>query len=272
MNFVQFAQANDVLIQNLNDDGRIHRCGTVNHPKSKNGAYKFTGDFGWCQSWDVAESPAIWFSENTTADRRETIKRDLRTEMQAEQAKRAKAANNAATIVQQCRVDRHMYLDKKGFPNEVGLIDFDGKLVVPMRDAKNYQRINSVQFVDRFGEKKFMPGGQAKGSIYKIGSGVKQWLCEGLATGLSIRAALKTMYRDDTVVVCFSAANLAHSAGLLTGPRYIVADNDTSGTGERFAKAANLPYIMPPEAGQDANDFYVKAGAFALSGLLRKIA
>lgn len=271
MNFVQFAQANDVLIRTLDDDGRIHRCGTANHPKSRSGAYKFSGDWGWCQAWDVSEEPAIWFSENTTVERRETIKRDLRADMLAEQKRREAAANDAAEIVKQCRVGNHLYLDKKGFADVAGLIDFDGRLVIPMRDVNDYKRINSLQFINREGEKKFMTGGKAKGSIHKIGSGVELWLCEGFATGLSVRAALKSLYRDATVVVCFSASNVAYVASQLQGKRYIVADNDSSKTGEKFAAQTGLPFIMPPDLDTDANDYHQSAGVFALARLLRSV-
>lgn len=270
MNFVQFAQANEVLIKHLQDDGKIHRCPTVSHPKSYNGAYKYCGDWGFVQAWDVSDTPAIWFGEKTTPERRERIKVDMRNEMKAEQKKRAEAAILASEIIQKAETKPHPYLDRKGFKTDVGLVDFDGRLVVPMRDCQDYSRINSVQFIDSDGNKKFLTGGKAKGSIYRIGSGVETWLCEGLATGLSIRSALKLIGRAASVVVCFSAGNLAHVAGVLKGRRYIVADNDASGTGQRCAEQTKLPYVMPPVVGQDANDFHLSSGAFALARLLQK--
>lgn len=272
MNFIQFAQANEVVIKRLIDDGRIHRCPTVSHPKSYNGAYKFCGDWGFVQAWDVSDTPAFWFGEKTTPERRERIKRDMRAEMVAEQEKRRQASILASEIIQKATPGNHPYFDRKGFKDEIGLIDFDGRLVVPMRDCTNYTKINSVQFIDSEGDKKFLTGGKAKGSIYRIGSGSESWLCEGLATGLSVRAALKLIGRAASVVVCFSAGNLAHVASVLGGKRYVVADHDKSGTGQRCAEETKLPYVMPPVVGQDANDYHLAEGPFALARLLKSIA
>src|SRR3546814_4381777 len=60
------------------------------------------------------------------------------------------------------------------------------------------------------------------------------------ATALSIQAALKRLYRRASVVVCFSASNLAHVAKSLGGR--VVADHDESGTGERAARETGLQW------------------------------
>src|SRR3546814_11232678 len=87
----------------------------------------------------------------------------------------------------------------------------ESKLVIPMWNFEAYGKIlNSAQKIEADGKKKFLFGGKAKGSIYRIGSGPELWHCEGYATALSIQAALKRLYRRASVVVCFSASNLAH--------------------------------------------------------------
>ena len=96
-----------------------------------------------------------------------------------------------------------------------------------------------------------------------MGSGQTRWLVEGFATGLSVRAALRSMYLDDAVIVCFSAGNLAKISGT-----YVVADNDSSGTGQNAAQKTGLPWWMPPSTG-DANDFHQERGLAALSQILR---
>src|SRR3546814_11157496 len=78
------------------------------------------------------------------------------------------------------------------------------------------------------------------------------------ATALSIQAALKRLYRRASVVVCFSASNLAHVAKSLGGR--VVADHDESGTGERAARETGLPWCMPPDVGTDANDMQQARG------------
>lgn len=271
MNFVQFAHANEVLIKSLVNDGQIHRCPTIQHPHKHNGAYKYCGDWGFVQAWDASDSPAVWFGEDTTPERRERIQRDMRQEMQQEQEKRHQASILAADIIKKADLRTHPYLERKGFKAEVGLVDFDGRLVVPMRDCNDYRRINSVQFIDDEGNKKFLTGGKAKGSIYKIGSEPDLWLCEGLATGLSIRSALKLIGWAASVVVCFSAGNLKHMADVLKGKRYVFADNDASGTGQRAAEASELPWCMSQTVGHDANDDHLRSGILTVAQMLMEV-
>src|SRR5690606_30218204 len=211
-------------------------------------------EYGWKGEPDFTPTPRP-IQRDTTAER-------------AEAMRRAKAAQEAVHIVKECRQDRHPYLDSKGFKDETGLIDFDGRLVIPMRNVNDYQRIQSVQFIDKHGEKKFLPGGAAKNAVFFIGSGKENWLCEGFATGLSIQAALKMLSRNARVVVCFSAANTRSVAAELPEPKYIVADHDKNRVGEQYASQAGCPFVMPPEVGQDANDYHTKAGTLPLAMLL----
>lgn len=267
MNFGDFAYLHGLLIDNLYVDGRVHRCQTKDKPRSRNGAYKYSGDWGWVQNWREHAEPIIWRAEGVPI---EVVKRDIAKTRREDAECRQRAAMQAREIVQRCRFDKHPYLDRKGFPDEQGLVDYDGRLVIPMRDVSAYGRVNSVQWITAEGEKKFLPGGTAKGSVFIIGTGPEAWLCEGFGTGLSIRAALGALYRQARVVVCFSAGNLAHVAANLTGRRFVVADNDSSGTGARYAAQTGLPWVMPPEVGMDANDWHKAAGVRALADLLRE--
>ncbi|MGB3290957.1 MAG: PriCT-2 domain-containing protein [Burkholderiaceae bacterium] len=216
--------------------------------------YKLAREYGWKGEEGFTPTPRP-AQRDTTADR-------------AEAMRRAQAAKEAAYIVSQCHQDRHPYLERKGFKDELGLIDFDGRLVIPMRNVTDYRRIQSVQFIDGQGEKKFLPGGAAKNAVFFIGSGKENWLCEGFATGLSIHAALKMISRNARVVVCFSAANTRSVAAELPSPKYIVADHDKNRVGERYAIEAGCPFVMAPEVGMDANDYHMKSGTLALSMLL----
>ena len=269
MNFVQFASANGVLIRDLYADGRIHRVPTAAHPRARNGAYKWTGEWGWCQAWELHAEPVIFRPEGVPM---EVIQRDMRAERDRERIRREKAAREAHDIVAACRFDHHPYLDRKGFKDEQALVASDGRLVVPMRDCRDYRRINSVQWIASDGEKKFLPGGAAKGSVFILGNGPESWLCEGYATGLSVRAALASMYRPARVVVCFSAGNLQTVAGLMSGRRFVVADNDASGAGALYAGRTGLPWVMPPDEGVDANDWHQRDGLRPLAQAMRKLA
>lgn len=268
--FADFAEGHGLLIRDLIPDGMVHRCATVNHPRSRSGAYRLDGDWGWVQAWDVHAQPIIWRSGRTSAEPELIPRRDMEAMRREEAARRDQAANLAGAIVKRCVLQTHPYLVGKGFRDEMGLVDTDGRLVIPMRDMRAYKRINSVQWIDTTGTKLFLPGGAAKGSVMMIGSRSESWLCEGYATGLSIRAALAYMHRPARVVVCFSAGNLAHVAGNLTGKRYVFADNDKSQTGQLSAISTGLPWVMAPDVGHDANDMHQAYGVKAVADLMRK--
>lgn len=266
MRFEDFARSHGVLIEWAKADGQIHRCATIDHPRKKNGSYKWTGEWGWVQSWEEHQAPVIYRPDHVSV---QVVRRDMALERAAEARRRKEAAGLAHDILARCRVAEHPYLARKGFADEDGFVDIDGRLVVPMRDAQNYKQLNSAQWIADDGSKLFLPGGRAKGSVFIRGTGPEIWLCEGYATGLSISAALGSMYRQARVVVCFSASNLVHVASLLSGRRYVLGDNDLSGTGARCAAATGLPWAIPPEVGMDANDLHQQRGVRALADLMR---
>lgn len=267
MRFEQFAQSYGVMIDYAKADALIHRAPTKDHPRKRNASYKWTGEWGWVQDWSQHAEPIIFRPDHVPV---EVVRRDMAEERRAEAARRDAASRQAMAIVASAQADEHPYLIRKGFPFAKALVGSDGRLVVPMRDATDYKRINSVQFIAADGEKKFLPGGKAKGSVLMRGTGAELWLCEGLATGMSIEAALASMYRAAKVVICFSAGNLAHVASLLRGRRYVIADNDVSATGARYAASTGLPWAMPDEQGQDANDLMQASGVRAVVQMMRR--
>ena len=68
----------------------------------------------------------------------------------------------------------------------------------------------------------------------------------------------------------FSADNLAHVAPLIRGRRYVIADNDQSGTGQRVAEATGLPWAMSDRVGNDANDDHRQFGLMAVCKLMMR--
>ncbi len=80
------------------------------------------------------------------------------------------------------------------------------------------------------------------------------------------------MRLNAAVLVCFSDSNMVLVAAQITkGRRYVFADHDKSGAGERAAQATGLPYCMSPVLGEDANDMHVRAGLLAVCGLLMRV-
>ncbi|MFM2134454.1 MAG: hypothetical protein RL156_1735 [Bacteroidota bacterium] len=272
MTFIEFCCAHGIIITHPPRLGVWERFPTESHPKKKNGAVKWMGDHGFLQDHAVHTEVIFWREDKP-------IKIDPRVTMQAltqaqEERKRLQenAAMRASMILNRCVYGRHDYLRKKGFPDEKGLIwchDQTEHFVVPMYDELN--RLIGMQTIDAEGNKKFLYGQRTKGAEFIIGRQGPDILCEGYATGLSIRAAMQSLKHLWKIHVCFSANNLLTIASRLK-PGLVVADNDKSGTGETIAKKTGWPYWISPTVGQDFNDYHQEHGLFrAASNLWRSL-
>jgi putative DNA primase/helicase len=271
MTFLDFADSNGLIIDRLYQDGKWHRVPTKDKPRKRNGAYLFDGRRGVVKNWATMESFASWREDGVIrANVGERQIRDMSAAREAEARKHAQAAQKAALALSNAELGGHAYLVKKGFPKAVGLV-LDGNLLIPMRDYKT-NAIVSLQSVTPEGEKKFMPGGRAKGAVLRLGPKASDWtwLVEGYATGLSVLEGIKAMYRNDAVLVCFSAGNLQYVAERIGGRRMVFADHDKSGTGQRVAEATGLPWVMSPIEGEDANDLHQRTGTWGLVSLMRE--
>ncbi len=280
MNFYEFAASLGLLSRSFIADGRIHRCGTINHPRSLNGAYWFDGQRGWCMRWGSID--VTWWNDEKIKPFSDDEKKQWLEKRKLQEIKKteayAKAASKASQMLSECSVDTHAYLRSKQLPEAQGMVFSDGSLLIPMRDFST-NKLNGVQSIslnvtrDGF-VKKFLPGMKAKGSVFRIGSGKKIILVEGYATGLSVQAAAKRMSLDACVMCCFSASNLVHVAK--THGHFVMADCDASKTGEQAAIESGLPWIMPIIEGMDWNDVHAQDGlmqvCLALKDLFRKVA
>ena len=180
------------------------------------------------------------------------------------------AAKKADWILSQCVHEQHAYLQSKGFPDLKSLVyrptAESNLLCIPMYVAG---KLSSLQMIDRHGAKKFIAGGvtsQAEFCIDEGGINAADWWVEGFASGLSLRACLVALKMPHRIHICFSAQNLkrmAHSG-------YVIADNDSSLTGQNAAQATGLPYWMPTITGDDINDVHKANGTFRTSQILRK--
>ncbi|MDB5911183.1 MAG: hypothetical protein JWP34_5300 [Massilia sp.] len=215
------------------------------------------------------------------------------TEQEQAEKRRARAARDAATIaeearkhrayraaadvaqkvIEQCELKTHFYLNSKGLPDAVALVN-DTTLIVPMRNLETNQ-IQGMQTIDwlpgeRRWEKKMAFGMRAKRAVLRLGNqrAKETFLVEGYATGLSIELALRRLRLNASVLVCFSASNLAYVATMIKGPAFVFADNDVSLAGETSAKKTGLPYCMSDVAGEDANDLHQRAGMVTLCKLI----
>ena len=258
MSFVAHAQAHGLIINHAIPDGRWHRVPTVDKPRKRNGAYIFDGNSGVVKNWATMESFAR-YGEKVS----QFIKYFDDTE---ERIKHARAAKQAQEIITRSVMAEHDYLKRKGFASMKGLVA-DEELIVPMRDFKTYQP-TSVQRIKVDGSKKFLPGGRTKNAVFVLGNrhAAVSWLCEGYATGLSIQAALRSMYSDAAVIVCFSAYNLAH-VGRQVKKGFVFADHDEAGI--RAAEELPWPWVKSDGPGEDANDLHLRAGLRAVRSVLQ---
>lgn len=155
----------------------------------------------------------------------------------------------------------HPYLKTKGVQPHGARIGSDGRLILPLFNQSG--DLSSLQYIDSQGGKLYHPGGATKGCYNLLGEiKDKVFISEGFATGATIHELT-----GDPVVVSYSAGSLVDVTGYIrkefpTVRIIIFADNDKSGTGQKYADQAAAKHgaevIMPPEEG-DAND-YVKAG------------
>jgi phage/plasmid primase-like uncharacterized protein len=162
----------------------------------------------------------------------------------------------------------HPYLKRKGITQHGARVTGDGRLVVPLYDQDG--TLSSLQYIDADGGKLYHPGGSTGGKFWWLGSmddAGTIYVAEGFATAATIRQAT-----DRPVVVAYSASNLVPVTESMrarhpTSDIVIVADNDKSGVGQRYAEQACAKHgarmVMPPTEG-DAND-YAQAGGDLLA-------
>lgn len=280
MSFTLFARAHGVEVGDLIAGDRIRRCATTDKPRSTNGAYFFDGRRGWVFNWS-GEAKTQWYEDPTAKPWTDAEKRAWALKRQTMSAdadrKNENAALHAAVLMRSTVPGAHDYLIRKGLRDTQGLRLPDGSLFVPMRnlftnELQGAQIIKWLPEEVRW-EKKMVAGMKARGAVLRIGAKTASELilCEGYATGLSIELAARLVHLRAAVLVCFSDSNLVHVAqlgGASKTKRYVFADNDKSGAGERAAKETGLAYCMSDREGEDANDVHKRAGLMAVAGLL----
>jgi putative DNA primase/helicase len=192
----------------------------------------------------------------------------------------AKASKTANRIFSEALENNkpHDYIKRKGIKPIGVKLDLDGRLVLPVHDASG--AIQSLQFIDAKGEKRFLPDGKMQGGRLFLGApadGLPLILCEGWATGCSLREATSMV-----VVVGFSGSNLKHVASDIARqfPRskiIVAGDLDAHGKGLEYAnkavKAATgavmaLPRFTDGREAGDFNDLHHADGLEVINGLI----
>lgn len=248
-------------------------------------------------AWNWITSQQQRFSVNGLAgqDEIKAPARDLEAERRAEQ-QRQEIEAICQRIVMACKPGQHPYFAAKGFPDAEGLVcddvaallpdtatgeairhampqDEGTLLIVPGRIGK---KLVTVQFITAQGEKKNIRGGLMGGACHRIATGRETWVCEGIATAMSVHAALRLLGRSATVLCAFAASNVAKVATAIPGA-VLAADNDKPvealgglGTGEYYALRSGRKWTMPPQLG-DFNDMHKRDGLRAVALHLREV-
>lgn len=251
-------------------DSVLHRAHVDGDKRgTKNGAYILHADgnpSGWFQHFKTGIA-GKWTMSGKRQPMTRATQDQIRAELkrrQAEQQQRHKdAADKARFIWSNSKLitdpSKHNYLViKHVLPYGVRLYRGD-TLVIPIY-SQNRQLVN-VQLIQEDGSKRFLSGGKKKGCFSVIGKHENEQpvlICEGWATGASLHEST-----GHSVFVALDAGNLESVAlavkCLFPSAQIIVAgDNDESGTGQKYARAAALAvggkYIIPETVGHDWND------------------
>lgn len=229
-----------LVVDRIEADGVLHRCGVSDKPNGTDGAYKAFIDAPaslWWKNWRTGDE-GTWCGvsgKDMTAAEREALKAriiEAKAAAAKEQAERwAKAAELARTIWEAAPAasDAHPYLRRKEVP-ALGLrLAQDGRLIVPVLDAAG--KVQSLQFIAGDGSKRFLCGGKTAGGFFPLPArdGSKDGpllIAEGIATAASLHVTM-----GYAVLVAFNAGNL-EAVGKLARKQYpdreivVCADND----------------------------------------------
>jgi len=258
-------------------DGKIHRFnsgtkGEGGHDKP--GWYIAFSDgvpagrFGCWRSgveltWQADIGRSLTVAEEMAQSRRLS---EAKAQRDVEQKKsREVAANTVDLIWSQAGVasPEHPYLQRKAITPHGARITGDGRLMLPLYDEDG--ALSTLQYIDADGKKLYHSGGQTGGMFNILGvldNADTLYIAEGFATAATIQEVT-----GKPCAVAYSASNLVPVTGILKAAHptldiCIVADNDLSGVGQRYAEQASAKFgvrmTMPNVLG-DAND-YVKAG------------
>lgn len=235
----------------------------------------FDGDYGKIfvakfGTWRNSDLVHTWCSHKTSSLSRDEM-RQLSEQMAASE-EAAKKAREKKQIEAQVEVKRtilsisdsngdHPYLVRKGIKAYKNVKSQGEDIIIPIYiegDMWSYQRIGPN------GNKKFKTGGKIKGGYFTIDGDDTIVICEGYATGASIREAT-----GHTVIVAFNAGNLYDVAmywkSKATGEIIIAGDDDRFNevnVGKQKANAAAtaigcrvvFPTFKEDDKGTDFND------------------
>ncbi len=195
-------------------DGLLHRFQVEgDRPGKRNGWYVLypdaipAGAFG-CWKRDIVKTwcsrDARSLSDQDKAALKKRMEEAHAHRQQVQQANYQKAAERAQQLWEQSPPahDHHPYLQRKKVKSQGMLHQYKNTLIIPLHDKEG--KLHSLQFISAQGDKQFLTDGKTQGHYFSMGTLTSPiYLCEGIATGLSIYEATQCY-----TVTAFYANNL----------------------------------------------------------------
>ena len=207
------------IIDVIHFDSKIHRYAKP-HQKSKASWYIGFEHFDKGKTYQtlvvgdytIGDERFIWksYQDNEVSfDINKELKAAQERADEEKKKKNAEAAGKADWYIQKASQNfrTNPYFTRKLITSSLGTYQFkpndgDEYTIVPMRNVEG--RVTSLQKIFDDGTKRFLPGGEIKGSFHLIGDTTDMvYVCEGFATGASIHYAT-----GKQVAVCFMASNI----------------------------------------------------------------
>lgn len=264
--------------------------------RTDGGSYVVVGSFGNWRGQERHRVEVDWQGISEDERARLQAERQARDESDRREraAEAARAAMGAAELWASAgRTGTSVYLQRKGVEAEACRYFPDGSIVVPLLryDLPRDQALRAVQRIWPNGAKRFTKGCQKPGVSVRLGHvvvGEPILLCEGYATGLTLRMAVQ---RRLPVFVALDAGNLLPVAQLVRTlhpdePLLLCADDDyrTAGNPGRdkaqqvVRLVADAHHTWPVfRAGSrgvkdtDFNDLHVREGLNVVQRQLRHV-
>ncbi len=211
----------------LDTSGKVRRFGPkkahwyrLRELRTEAGTWVVVGSFGNHKGQERWRVEVDW--KGIGEEEREALAQRRQAQADADRAQReleaARAAMTAADLwASASRTGASEYLKRKGVDAEACRYLPDGSIVIPLLryDQPREQALKATQRIWPDGTKRFSKGFQKPGVCLRLGlvvAGEPLLLCEGYATGLSLRMAVQ---RRLPVFVALDAGNLQPVAELL---------------------------------------------------------
>ena len=258
---------------NITRDSGIHRFHVDGDKSGTINGWYIAKPNGWMVYGHWKDPDARYYinekGEELTREQQHQFRRKLSIDRRVRLLKQRNNAKPLESILSEAVPRKHPYLASKGF-SSMEMLTHEEKLVIPIYDlAFGGNRLISMQAIYPDGMKRFASGCRTMGGMHILMPHFTNdtnsiYLCEGLATGLTIATALSS-----NVAICFYAGNLIHAAEILKTRFHsfkttVCADNDRFTQGnpgvtaaQKVAKKYDIDLIIPDlsQCSDKATDF-----------------